>query len=417
MLLRTVHLRCSAANVASGRRKWEKRVASVLTQQKEREVDSVAQRYERLYIKKDFTPVEKAFPLTDTPRWASVAGSSSSPSSSSVSSGAGEIGAQPIPRQPKNPHALNVTFLGAPNAGKSSLVNALALSHVSAESCRRGTTVDWVKAVTSVHSTQLTLLDTPGLMQSTSAKDKRPGVEASRSAWDSIFAAECVVLALPAGLGFLDREQKALSKEVAFRASRRHIPLLIAITKMDKVQTPSQKKLYFALRTDLESLNINANVAKTMETSAKDSAGLIELKDVLCTFAKPRPWLHYFHETSDMNSAQRAHELFRQAAMETLPHVIPFKMRHRVIGWTESVGTFTSVRNGAAQSSLTAPAGPIEVVMEVYFDRPAFMFAFYGKIHAVSDRARQLLEQELKRKFRITVQAFLTPGNIASGSK
>lgn len=397
-------------------------MASVLTQQKEREVDSVAQRYERLYVKKDFTPVEHAFPLTDSPRWASLVGTPASASSSSgagaATAAAGEMGAQPIPRQPADPHSLNVTFLGTPNAGKSSLVNALALSHVSAESSRRGTTVDWVKAVTSVHNTQLTLLDTPGLMQSSSSKDKRPGVEASRAAWDSIFAAECVVLALPAGLGFLDREQKALTKEVAFRASRRKIPLLIIITKMDKVQTPSQKRMYFAMRTDLEGLNIGPSVAKTMETSAKDSSGLIELKDVLCTYAKPRPWLHYFHETSDMNGAQRAHELFRQAAMETLPHVIPFKMRHRVIGWTESRGTAASRSTATASKAVAAlPGGPVEIAIEVYFDRPAFMFGFYGKVHAVSERARQLLEQELKRKFRITVQAFLTPGNIADGSK
>jgi GTP-binding protein Era len=370
----------------------------VLTQQKERELDSVAKRYERLYVKKDFTPVEKAFPLMDAPRWASVV----PPGGADSASQGDEVGVAPVPRQPDDPHALTVTFLGAPNAGKSTLVNALALSHVSAESSRRGTTVDWVKAVTSVHNTQLTLLDTPGLMQVTGSKDKRPGVEASRAAWDSIFAAEAVVLALAAGLGSLDREQKAIAKEVAFRASRRQIPLFIVITKMDKVQTPNQKKLYFSLRTDLESLNLDP-VAKTMETSAKDSGGLVELKDVLCTYAKPRPWTHYFHETSDMNGAQRAHELFREASMEVLPHVIPFKMRHRVIGWTENKKDSSS--------------GQIEVAIEVFFYRPAFMFAFYGKIHAVSDRARSLLELELQRKFKITVQAFLTPGGIAEGSK
>ena len=403
MFFTTRRVMCSG--LTSSRRKWEQRVSSVLSQQKEREFDHVAQRYEKLYVRKDFTPVEKAFPLMDTPRWSGIVGSvPGSPSSAkggeSVPSNSPPQSdmALPLSRQPTNPHALNVTFLGPPNAGKSSLVNALALSHVSAESSRRGTTVDWVKAVTSVHDTQLTLLDTPGLMQPSTSTDKRQAVEASRAAWESIFAAELVVLVLPAGLGFLDREFKAIAKEVSFRATRRELPLVLAISKMDKVQTSTHKQLYFSLRTDIESLGLQ--VARTMETSTKDSSGLVELKDVLCTYAKPRPWSHYFHETSDLNDAQRAHELVRQACIEALPHIIPHKMRHRIIGWTKNP------RDGVT-----------EIAVEVFFDRPAFMFTFYGKLHALTDRARSLVEQALKKKCRITMQAFLTPSGISDRSK
>ncbi|EPY36614.1 hypothetical protein STCU_00493 [Strigomonas culicis] len=149
---------------------------------------------------------------------------------------------------------------------------------------------------------------------------------------------------------------------------------------MDKVQSPKHRELYFSLRTDLEAMGLP--LAATHEVSVKGASGLVELKDCLCQYAVPRPWEHFRRESTDLSIVDRVGELLRQVYLELLPHEIPHSMRQRIIGWTQKV------------------SGTTEVVVEVFFERPAYMFTFYGKLEAICLRAHQLTERELKSQYR-----------------
>lgn len=365
------------------RRKWETRIASVLSEKAETEVDTAAKRFEKIYKEKKFTPIEKAFPLEDSSRWSDLA----------------PITPAPHTEEPKtvNPHSCQVSFLGPQNSGKSSLINAMSHAHISTESCRSGSTRECVTAVSTVHNTQLMLVDTPGIVQVKGPKDRRRHADAALKAWDSLFTAEVVCLTLPAGLGFVEPEAKSIAKEVVRRAAQRDLPVVLAVTKMDKVQTSRQREMYFAMRTDLETLNLC--FAQCIETSVKDSQGLVELKDFLCRYAVRRPWKYYRHESTSLTPSQRVSELLRQVFMETLPHEVPHHMRHRLIGWTRK-------DNGAT-----------EVVVEVYFGRPSYLFTFYSKLEGIGQASQALAERELKAKYFFVFQGFLTPGNISSSSR
>ncbi|KPI89254.1 hypothetical protein ABL78_1587 [Leptomonas seymouri] len=384
-------LSCVRLTPLHSRRRWEQRIVSELSKSKEEGVDAVAKRFQRVYRERRYTPVEEVFPHISA---ASAAHIKETPSTVAASSSHARASTLPVP-QPANPQLLRATFLGPQNAGKTSLVNALALSNVGAVSNRYGSTKDWTKAVTTVHDTQLLLLDTPGIVPRDTQRLRRMFASGTAKAYDSLFVSDLVVLTLPVGVGFVEKEHKVIATEVVRRAAGRDLPVVLAMTMMDRVQTPRHRELYFALRTDLESLGLP--MAATHEVSVKSGTGLVELKDCMCQYAKPGVWEHYRREVTDLNLPQRVSELLRQTFMELLPHQIPHCMRHRVLGWTRK------------------ESGTTEVVVEVFFDRPAYMFTFYSKLEAICLRAQQITERELApQRFRFVFQAFIAPGGLST---
>ncbi|CAJ1026299.1 Ferrous iron transport protein B/50S ribosome-binding GTPase, putative [Leishmania lindenbergi] len=382
MLTRSLVCRTSLQS----RRRWEQRIVSVLSESKEEAVDAVAKRFQRVYKERRYTPVEEVFPPL-----AAATGAAAAPGPNSSIAKAGIDSVQ----QPANPLVLRAAFLGPQNAGKTSLVNSLVLSNVGAVSNRYGSTKDWTKAVATVHDTQLLLLDTPGIVPRDTQRTRRKFASGTAKAYDALFVADLVVLALPVGVGFVEKEHKVVAREVVRRAAGRELPVVIAMTMMDKVQTPRHRELYFAMRTDLEFLGLPT--AATHEVSVKGGSGLVELKDCLCQYARPGAWEHYRRETTDLNLPQRVAELLRQTFMELLPHEIPHCMRHRVLGWTRK------------------ESGTTEVVVEVFFDRPAYMFTFYGRLEAICLRAQQVTQRELApERFRFVFQAFIAPGGLSN---
>ncbi|CCW63439.1 unnamed protein product [Phytomonas sp. EM1] len=369
------------------RRRWEQRIASVLSDHREDQVNSAARRFNRIYKERRYTPVEEAFPLLDKERWAGLPGEESSEmgkerAASTGTSGSGEA-----------TYRLRTTFLGPQNAGKTSLVNALALSQVGAVSSRYGSTKDWTKAVATVHQTQLLLLDTPGVVIINTQQDRKRHAVSSAKAWDSIFCADLVVLVLPVGLGFLEKEHKCVAREVVQRAASRELPVVLALSMMDRVQTPKHRELYFSMRADLESMCLP--IAATHEVSVKDGKGLVELKDCLCRYAVPGAWEHTRRESTDLSPVDRVAEFLRQTYLELLPHEIPHQLRQRIIGWTRK------------------DSGTTEVIVEVFFDRPGYMFTFYSKLETICVRAQQLTENELGSRFRFVFQAFTSPSGLS----
>lgn len=372
------------ASLTHNRRRWERRIAAALHEKREEEIDSAAQRFERVYRRRQFTPIEEAFP-TMQPVYGSQNSLSSFDDKTSISVAKSELASEP--------HVLKAAVLGPHNAGKTSLINALGLSHIGAVSHRFGSTQDWIKAVTTVHQTQLHLLDTPGVVVMRSEKDRRRHAAAALRAWEALFVVDLVVLTLPVGLGFVEDEHKRVAREVVHRAAARQLPVILVLTMMDKIQTPRHRELYFAMRADLESMALP--FAMTHEVSVKGGSGLVDLKDCFCQYAKPGVWEHDRYEVTDLAPPDRVAELLRQVYLEVLPHEIPHVMRQRIIGWT-------------CQDSATT-----EVVIEVFFDRPAYMFTFYAKLEAICLRAQQLVEFELRSSYRFVFQAFIAPGGMA----
>ena len=134
------------------RREWERKVSQVLKEADTERTNTKAEIFKKVYIDKNFTPVGHVFPLTDTSRWDAISKKKQE-----------ALRNRQVEVQPEDSHEARVTFIGPPSGGKSELVNTCVTSHISARSSRPHTTTSWVKGITHVHSTQLILMDTPGV--------------------------------------------------------------------------------------------------------------------------------------------------------------------------------------------------------------------------------------------------------------
>ena len=408
------------------RRKWEASLTDFLQERRRSRGEVLATRFNDIYVRKDFTAVDEVFPDSayETKRWTGRPTKSGSVSAAKASAEE-SLRAQASQRKaeiserrmrhirdaPATPHVAKVAVLGPPNAGKSTLMNALVTAHVSAESRRAGTTADWVKGVTSVHDTQLQLLDTPGIfvrdsavrrggagVDTKSTKGFGPNMHARQlpmtlAAWDSLFCANVVALTLPVGLGFLDGRRKELVREVKKRCAMRELPVVLVMTKIDLVVSEKQQMLYRHLRADIDTMRVP--FADTFEVSSNLTKGLVDLKDALASFAAPGPWEFPRSDVTDMNVSDRVSEILREAFFRVLPHEIPHVTSHKIVGWT--------VADDKSGNKVT------KVVVEVFFDRPAFMRTFFAKQLEVAQVAREQTKVVLKQNVWFHFQAFMSP--------
>ena len=355
----------------------------------------LVRKYEKFYVHKDYTPVDSAFPLMQKQLAqeldVSYFGGSSTPPRS-------------VP-QPHNAHTLRISVLGAPNAGKSSLVNAICHSLVSAEGRREGTTMRCVHGVASVHNTQLCFVDTPGILLPSSTRKKAPPqmhatveqkykrsemFRAAHLAWDTLQSCQLAMYVQPVGLGYLPADDKTMLLDVNRRSQRCGIPFVLVISQIDRIRRPLHKEHYFALRSEI--LGLDLKDVKTLETSAVSGAGVTDLKDYLCLQAKPGVWDYHAHEASSLPQPKRMEELMRHAMFRVLPGSVPHVIKLGIVGWTRQ------------------RSGSIEVGVEAFFCNPTIMKLFLSNLGSLSTVLRQLSSREFEgQQFSFQFVPFLSP--------
>jgi GTP-binding protein Era len=389
MLRRSLTLWTTQLKQSSQRRAWETAVTNAVGRSHDTNRDKALEAYQRVYQQKNFVPVEEAFPLTDPRRWSSrgtgiMEGDQKPP--------------QPMPEQgaaTEKRFVAKVAIVGPPNAGKSTLLNALSGAHVSAASKREGTTKGWIKGISTVNNTQLIMLDTPGVFHVQKPQDRKRFLGHTFAAWDALLTAEVCLLTLPVGLGYVRKEEKAVIKEVLFKAGSRKIPCLLALTKMDTIHIQSKathRHLYQELRADIDR-QWGKDFAGVFEVSAKTYKGVLELKDFLCRYGKEGAWKYFPQQRTDMILPERCAEILSELIFKHLPAGIPHMTTHRVIGWTES-------------------DVELQIDIEVFHEKPAFMSVFYGKQFLIRKELSRELQGFIQKKLRITFHSFVAPGGV-----
>lgn len=370
-------LRClrhqKSGKAASGqRRQWEERVAGLLAAQEEKAANSVANHFEAKYEKKQFTPLHEAFPEMNASAFAAMAKR------------------QAAAESPLNAKVHITTVVGPPNAGKSSLINALTHKLYSAEGRSSGTTAGVLRAYTTVGTSQLIFLDTPGLMPPKGPVRYQRQRDMAPMVWDTLQAADAVLACIPVhNNGFLDTDHKATLQHAARRAAAREMPIDLAITMMDRVSTPKLKDFYFSMRAEIEGLGIP--IRKSFETSTRTSTGLIEMKDYFASVARRRPWEA---EERGRDHVLAATEIMKQAFHSHLPVPLPHEAATQIVGWTRR------------------PNGTTEVFVEVFFGRPSFMSVFLSKIGAISADCNRMATREFEKNFVFQFQAFVSNAGV-----
>jgi GTP-binding protein Era len=224
--------------------------------------------------------------------------------------------------------------IGAPNAGKSTLVNRLVGSKVSIVTQKVQTTRFPVRGVALHEDAQIVLVDTPGIFTPRRRLDRAM----VRSAWGGAEDAEVVVHLVDAAGEIGAREGTAKAGE---RRSVQDTQTIVqglkasgakAILALNKIDLIKRDKL-LALA---QSLFDSGAYSEVFMISAANGAGVDDLKARLAALMPEGPWLYPEDQTADLPARLLAAEITREKVYLRLHEELPYAASVETTAFTET---------------------------------------------------------------------------------
>jgi GTPase len=212
-----------------------------------------------------------------------------------------------------------VALIGAPNAGKSTLLNALVGSKVTIVSRKVQTTRALIRGIAVEGNAQLIFVDTPGIFLPRRRLDRAMVT----TAWGGAHDADLVAVLIDARKG-LDEEAEAI---LAHLAEVRQ-PKLLILNKVDLVEKQTLLEL-------TRSANDKAAFEATFMISALKGDGVGDLKLWLAGRVPAGPWLYPADQMSDAPVRQLAAEITREKLFERLHQELPYHSTVETEQWKE----------------------------------------------------------------------------------
>ena len=217
-----------------------------------------------------------------------------------------------------------VAIIGAPNAGKSTLINALVGEKVSIVTRKAQTTRSVVRGVLTRGEAQIVFVDTPGLF----APKRRLDRAMVASAWGAAADADVLMLLIDArketGQASLTEETRSI---LAALGERRQ-PKLAVLNKIDLVERPKLLEL-------AGSLNAALAFDETFMVSAATGDGLDRLLDRLATMIPAGPWLYPEDQIAEAPIRSLAAEITREKLIERLHDELPYQATVETDSWKD----------------------------------------------------------------------------------
>jgi GTPase len=209
-------------------------------------------------------------------------------------------------------------LIGAPNAGKSTLINRLVGTKVSIVSHKVQTTRSTVRGIAVAGRSQIVLVDTPGIFRPRRRLD-RAMVE---TAWGGAKDADIVALLVDAN-GISDEARDLIAKLVDVRH-----PKILLLNKIDLVK-----------RDTLLEIAAEANrllpFDRTFMISAATGDGLGDLIAYLAAAMPEGPWLYPEDEVTDVPLRALAAEITREKLFERLHQELPYQATVETDDWKD----------------------------------------------------------------------------------
>jgi GTPase len=212
-----------------------------------------------------------------------------------------------------------VALIGAPNVGKSTLVNALVGSKVTIVSRKVQTTRALIRGIVVENNAQIILVDTPGIF----APKRRLDRAMVSTAWSGAHDADLVCVLLDAREG-LDEEADAIFARLVDVAH----PKILVINKVDLVLR--EKLLALA-----QAANDRLAFAQTFMISARSGDGVDDLRRTLASMVPPGPFHYPEDQMSDAPIRHLAAEITREKIFQKLHQELPYSSTVETESWTE----------------------------------------------------------------------------------
>ena len=212
-----------------------------------------------------------------------------------------------------------VALIGAPNVGKSTLVNALVGSKVTIVSRKVQTTRALIRGIVVENNAQIILVDTPGIF----APKRRLDRAMVSTAWSGAHDADLVCVLLDAREG-LNEEADAIFARLVDVAH----PKILVLNKVDLV--PREKLLALA-----KAANDRLAFAQTFMISARSGDGVDDLRRTLASMVPPGPFHYPEDQMSDAPIRHLAAEITREKIFQKLHQELPYSSTVETESWTE----------------------------------------------------------------------------------
>jgi GTP-binding protein Era len=212
-----------------------------------------------------------------------------------------------------------VALIGAPNAGKSTLLNALVGAKISIVTPKVQTTRALIRGIAIEGASQLIFVDTPGIF----APRRRLDRAMIGSAWGSTQDADVVAFLIDSHKGVQEDEEAILRGLADVRA-----PKVLVLNKIDLVE----KRKLLALT---QALNERASFAATFMVAARSGDGVADLKTFFAAHVPPGPWLYPEDQISDAPLRQLAAEITREKLFLRLHQELPYQSTVETEVWKE----------------------------------------------------------------------------------
>ncbi len=224
-----------------------------------------------------------------------------------------------------------IAIIGAPNAGKSTLVNRLVGAKVSIVSHKVQTTRVPVRGIAIAGVSQLVFIDTPGIFDPRKRLD-RAMVDA---AWGGAGDADLVALLVDAQKGIQPDVERIIDRMAETRPAS-----ILVLNKVDRV---ADKAKLLALAA---ALNERVAFAETFMISAESGSGVDDLKTYFAAHVPVGPWHYPEDEISDAPLRLLAAEITREKIYRLLHDELPYAITVETTDWKD-------LKNGAARIEQT----------------------------------------------------------------
>ncbi len=278
-----------------------------------------------------------------------------------------------------SPRCGFVAVIGAPNAGKSTLVNALVGQKVAIVSAKAQTTRARLMGIAIEGDTQILLVDTPGIF----APRRRLDRAMVAAAWAGAEDADLVLLVIDAAAKLGDRIETMLAS-----LQDRSEPLMIVLNKVD-----------IARREDLLMLATNLserlNPQQLFMVSATTGDGVSDLKRALADATSEAPWHFPADQLSDATDRMVAAELTREQIYQQLHAELPYSSAIETEKWEDRKDGSTMIHQ------------------QILVDRDSQKAIVLGKggarLKSIGQAAREAIGEHLGRKVHLFLHVKVNP--------
>ena len=272
-----------------------------------------------------------------------------------------------------------IALVGAPNAGKSTLLNALVGGKVSIVTPKVQTTRTRVTGIAMAGDAQLVFIDTPGIFQPVRRLDRAMVA----AAWGGARDADIVVVLIDAKRG-IDKDARRIIDGLVERGRR----AILALNKIDLVKRAALLPL-------IAELDATGVFTDSFMISALDGDGVDDLRDFFAARVPAGPWHYPEDQISDMPLRLLAAETTREKLFLRLHQELPYGLTVETENWDERKD------------------GSVRIDQIIYIARENHKPMVLGKggqlIKAVGSAAREDLEASLDRRVHLFLHVKVAP--------